>query len=264
MKVFLRELRANLKSLLTWGLIVVLFVVIGSSKFSAYYNNPEMLGILEAMPPALLAAFDLQAFNLTTIGGFFGLMFTYYALILCAAAVMWGSDIITKEERDKTVEFSLTLPVTRGYLVSSKTMAAFVNCVGLLFITWGASLVSVQSYEPEAGFYGFLALCMLALFIMQLTFLSVGVFLGCAMRRYKQASSVAVSVLLGAYFLSIFSSLDKDLEFLRYFSPFKYFDAGIMLRESRIDVFFVGLSLVIVVVSLIGAYWTYESKDLYI
>lgn len=264
MNVFMRELRANLRSLLTWGVVVALFIVLGSSKFSVYYNNPEMLAILDSMPPALLAAFDFQAFNLTTISGFFGLMFTYYALILCAAAVMWGSDIIVKEERDKTVEFSLALPVSRSYLVTSKTLAALVNCVGLLLITWGTSLISVQGYGPEAGFYGFLAWCMLALFIMQLTFLSVGVFLGCAIRRYKQASSVAVSVLLGAYFLSIFSSLDKELGFLKYFSPFEYFDAGIILRESRLDLFFVGLSLVIVFVSMMGAYWSYAKRDLYI
>jgi hypothetical protein len=33
---------------------------------------------------------------------------------------MWGSDIISKEERDKTIEFSLTLPVKRSKLISGK------------------------------------------------------------------------------------------------------------------------------------------------
>src|SRR5512137_1209006 len=141
MNVFVRELRANLKSLLTWGVIIVLFIVIGSSKFSAYYNNPDLLAILDAMPPALLAAFDFQAFNLTTVSGFFGLMFTYYALILCAAAAMWGSDIITKEERDKTVEFSLTLPVKRSRLITAKIAAAMVNCILLLLVAWMATLI---------------------------------------------------------------------------------------------------------------------------
>ena len=264
MNIFVRELKANLKSLLIWGVIVILFVTIGISKFSAYYNNPEMLAILDDMPPAMLAAFNMQAFNLTTVSGFFGVMFTYYALIVSIAAAMWGSDIISKEERDKTVEFSLTLPVTRSRLVTAKSMAALVNCIGLLLITWGASLVSAQSYQPDAGFYSFLALCMLALFIMQLIFLAVGIFLGCAMKQYKRASSVAVSLLLGTYFLSVVSGLNKNLEFLKYFSPFKYFDAGVLLRESKIDIAFVGLSLAIILVSMVGAYLTYAKRDLYI
>ncbi len=264
MNIFVRELKANLKSLLIWGVIVILFVTIGISKFSAYYGNPEMLAILDAMPAALVSAFNFRAFNLTTISGFYGVMFTYFALLLSIAAAMWGSDIISKEERDKTVEFSLTLPVTRSRLVTAKTLAALVNCIGLLLITWGASLVSAAQYEPDSGFFRFLALCMLAIFIMQLTFLAVGIFLGCAMKRYKRASSATVSLLLGTYFLSVVSALDKDLDVLKYLTPFRYFDAGVLLHESRIDLTFVGLSLAIILVSMVGAYLTYARRDLYI
>jgi ABC-2 type transport system permease protein len=105
---------------------------------------------------------------------------------------------------------------------------------------------------------------MLAIFIMELIFLAVGIFLGCAMKRYKRVTSVAVAVLLGTYFLSIISALDKDLDFLKYFSPFKYFDAGLLLRESKIDIAFVGLSLAIILVSMVGAYLAYARRDLYI
>ncbi len=264
MNIFVRELKANLRSLLIWGVIVILFVWVGISKFSAYESNPEMLAVLDALPPAMLSAFNLNAFNLTTIGGFMGVMFTYFALMLSIAAVMWGSDIISKEERDKTVEFSLTLPVTRSRLVTAKTLAALVNCIGLLLITWGASFVSAAQYQPDSEFYRFLRLCMLALFIMQLVFLALGIFLGCAMKQYRRASSLAVSLLLGTYFLSIVTELNNSLDFLKYFSPFKYFDAGVMLHESRIDVTFVCLSLAIILVSMVGAYLTYARRDLYI
>jgi ABC-2 type transport system permease protein len=264
MNIFTRELKANLKSLLIWGVIVILFVAIGISKFSAYYGNPEMLAILNDMPAAMVSALNLKAFNLTTVTGFFGVMFSYYALLLSIAATMWGSDIISKEERDKTVEFSLTLPVTRSRLVTAKTLAALVNCIGLLLITWGASLVGAAPYQPDSGFYKFLFLCMLALFILQLVFLAIGIFLGCAMKQYRRASSLAVSLLLGTYFLSVVTGLNKNLDFLKYFSPFKYFDAASMLHESRIDVTFVGLSVGIIAVSMIGAYVTYSRRDLYI
>jgi ABC-2 type transport system permease protein len=264
MNIFVRELKANLRSLIIWAVIVVLFVTVGVSKFSAYYENPEMLAILDEMPQAMLAAFSIQAFNLTTVTGFFGLMFTYFALLLSIAAAMWGSDIISKEERDKTVEFSLTLPVTRSHLVTAKALAALVNCIALLLITWAASLVSASPYQPDSEFYGFLRLSMLALFIMQLIFLAIGILLGCAMKRYKRAGAVAIALLLGTYFLSVISSLSKDLEFLKYFTPFKYFDAGILARESRLDLTFVGLSLAIIVASMVGAYVTYARRDLYI
>jgi ABC-2 type transport system permease protein len=264
MNIFVRELKSGLKSLLIWGVIVVLFVIVGVSKFQAYYGNPEMLKILDCMPAAMLDAFNMRAFNLTTVSGFFGIMFSYFALIVSIAAAMWGSDIISKEERDKTVEFSLTLPVTRARVVTAKALAALVNCIGLLLVTWGASVVGTMRYPPEAGFSRFLTLCMLAMFVMELVFLAIGIFLGCAMKQYRRAGSVAVTLLLGTFFLSVISSMNTDLDFLRYLSPFRYFDAGLMLREARLDPVFVGLSLAIVVVSMAGAYLTYARRDLYI
>ena len=264
MNIFKRELKANLRSLLIWGGVVVLFIILGVSKFSAYYNNPDMLSFLNSLPEAMLKILNTQAFNLTTVTGFFGIMFTYFALLLSIAAAMWGSDIIAKEQRDKTVEFSLTLPVTRSRVVFSKTFAALVNCVGLLLITWGVSIGSAQPYQPDAEFYRFLALSMLALFIMQLVFLSIGVLLGCVMKRYKMASSASLFLLLGIYFLSVIITLNRSLDFLKFLSPFTYFDPAVLLHDSSINLGFVGLSIVIVAVSLIAARMVYEKRDLYI
>jgi len=264
MNIFVRELKANLRSLIVWSVVVVLFVMVGTAKFSAYYNNPEMLAILDDMPPAMLAAFNMKAFNLTTVTGFFGLMFTYFALMLGIAAAMWGSDIISKEERDRTVEFALTLPVTRNRVVTAKALAALVLCIVLLLVTWAASIVAAQQYQPDSKFYGFLRLCMVALFILQVIFLAVGILLGCAMRRYKRSTSAAVGVLLVTYFLSVISGLNANLDFLKYLSPFKYFDPGVLLREARIDLGFLLLSAAIIAVSVLGAHVAYQRRDLYI
>ena len=43
MSIFLRELRANVKSLVIWSVIIALFIMIAVAKFSAYDGNPEML-----------------------------------------------------------------------------------------------------------------------------------------------------------------------------------------------------------------------------
>lgn len=262
MNIFLRELRANLKSLIIWSVIVLLFVVVGFSKFSAYEGNPELLAVLDELPPAMLEAFSFNAFNLTTITGFFGVMFSYFALLLSIAAAMWGSDIISKEERDKTVEFALTLPVTRARLVSAKTAAALVNCAGLLLVTWAAILANATAYQTDSQFYAFVSLSMLALFILQLIFLAVGIFLGCALSQYRRAGSLAVSLLLGSYFLSIIAGLNENLSFLKYVSPFKYFNPGTLLHEARLDMTYVGLSAAIVVACLAGAYASYARRDL--
>lgn len=264
MNIFLRELRANFKSLLIWSVIVLLFVVVGFSKFTAYEGNPELVAIIEAFPPAVLDAFSLNAFNLTTIAGFFGVMYVYFALLLSIAAAMWGSDIITKEERDKTVEYALTLPVTRSRLITGKLLAALANCTALLLVTWGAVLVNSTYFQTDSEYFAFVARSMLALWILELIFLAVGFLLGCALTHYKRASSLAVAVILGTYFLSVFSGLNENLNFLKYFTPFKYFDAAALLNNGGFEMVFVWISGGIVIASLVGAYAAYARRDLYI
>jgi ABC-2 type transport system permease protein len=264
MNIFLRELRANSKSLLIWAVIALLFTLIGFAKFSAYEDNPELLAILNDMPKALIDAMNIRAFNLTTVTGFFGVMFTYFALMLSIAAAMWGSDVIVKEERDKTVEFSLTLPVTRGRLITAKSLAALVNCIALLLLTWGFVLYGSAAYQSDGAYYTFVARSMLAIFIMQLIFLAVGILLGCAMQRYKRVGAVAISILLGTYLISILVGLDDIFEPLGYLSPFTYFSPGSILRDASLNAGYVVLSVGIIAVAMVGAYLTYNRRDLYI
>ena len=264
MNIFLREIRANFRSLLIWGVVTILFQVAALAEYEGYAGNPEILEILDNMPAPMLEALRMNAFDLTTLTGFYGVMFTYLSLIVTISAAMWGSDVISKEERDKTVEFTLALPISRQKLITGKILAASVNCVALLLILWGASLALVAQYQPSTDFYEFLALIMLALFIIQMVFLSAGFFLGCSMKQYKRAGAVAVSILLGAYFLSVISTMTANLEFLGFFSPFTYFDAATLLNESTIEVGYVLLSLAIIAVLTAGGYITYARRDLHI
>jgi ABC-2 type transport system permease protein len=264
MNIFLHELKANLKSLLIWSAIIILLIFMAVAKYSAFAGDPEMLKMLDSMPRALLDALSMRAFNLTTISGFYGVMFIYFALMAAIAAAMWGSDSISKEERDKTVEFSLVLPVTRSRVVTAKGLAALVNCIVFVLITWVVSLVAVQSYNPDQAFYHFLTLEMQAMFVIELIFLAIGLLLGCAMRQYKRSGSTAVAIILATYFMSIMAVMNEKLDFLKYFTPFKYFDAGELFRTGQMDGTYLLISAAIIVVSVIAAYWFYNKRDLFI
>lgn len=264
MNIFLRELKANLKSLLVWSVILTLLIMIAVAKFSAFAGDPKMLAMLDSMPPALLEVFNMRAFNLTTLSGFYGIMYIYFALMGAIAAAMWGSDIISKEERDKTVEFSLVLPVSRSKVITAKALAALVNCIAFVLITWGVSLVAVRSYNPDQAFHEFLALEMQAMLVIELIFLAIGLLLGCAMKQYKRSGSTAVAIILTTYFMAIMSGMQEKLDFLKYFTPFKYFDAGELFRTGKMDGTYLIISAAIIVVSVAVAYWVYKKRDLYI
>ena len=264
MNILIRELKANFKSLVIWSVIISLLIMIAVAKFSAFAGDPQMLAMLDSMPPAVLDALNMRAFNLTTLSGFYGIMFIYFGLLGAIAAAMWGSDMISKEERDKTVEFSLVLPVSRSRVITAKSLAALLNCIAFVLITWGVSLVAVRSYNPDRAFYHLLALEMQAMFMIELIFVAFGLLLGCAMKHYKRPASTAVGIILATYLMSILSVMQERLDFLKYLTPFRYYDAGELFRNGRMDGMYLLLSAAIIVVCVVGAYWTYGRRDLYI
>jgi ABC-2 type transport system permease protein len=264
MNIFKRELKANLKSLLIWSVIIAVLIIMAVSKFSAFAGDPEMLKILDSLPPAMLDVFGMRAFNLTTVSGFYGIMFIYFGLMAAIAAAMWGSDIISKEERNKTVEFSLVLPVSRSRVITAKVLATLINCIAFVLITWGLSVVAVQSFNPDQAFYSYLALQMRAMFVIELIFLSIGLMLGSVMKQYKRSASIAVGIILATYFMSIVSGMQEKLDFLKWFTPFKYFDAADLFRNGSMNSTYLLISLGIIVVCVAVAYLVYNRRDLYI
>ena len=264
MNILIRELKANFKSLVIWSVIISLLITLAGAKYSAFAGAPQMLAMLDSMPPAMLDALNMRGFNLTTLSGFYGVMFIYFALLGAIAAAMWGSDMISKEERDKTVEFSLVLPVSRNRVVTAKSLAALINCMAFVLTTWGVSLVAVRSYNPDQAFYDLLALEMQAMFVIELIFLAFGLLLGCAMKQYKRSASTAVGIILTTYLISILSVMQEKLDFLKYVTPFRYFDAGGLIRNGRMESMYLLLSAAIIVVCVAGAYLAYGRRDLYI
>jgi len=100
--------------------------------------------------------------------------------------------------------------------------------------------------------------------LIELIFLALGLLLGCAMKQYKRSGSTAVAIILATYLMSIISAMQENLDFLKYLTPFRYFDAGELFRNGKMDGTYLVLSVAIIVVCVVGAYWAYGRRDLYI
>lgn len=264
MNIVKRELRAHMKTLIIWSICVFLIFIMMMSEFSAYYNNPEMAAILDAMPEAMLKAFSMNSANLTTVSGFVSIAAIYFYIMLGIHAVLLGSSIISKEERDKTVEFLMTLPVSRQKVLTGKLIAAVINCIILLCVTGLAGIVTTMKYEPPQSFYEFYGLMLLALFIIQIIFLSIGMLMAAILKRYKKSGSVSISILLCTYILSVLVGLSDKIEFMKYATPFKYFEPNYLLNESRLEGVYVIISICIILVAMVGTFVFYPKRDLHI
>ncbi len=264
MNIILREMKASIKSLLIWGGSLSFITIIWMTEFSAFANDDSMMDMFESFPEGMMKAFGFEAFNITTLTGFVGLVFIYMILILGIHAILKGNSIIAKEEREKTVEFTLVLPVKRSKVVFAKLIAAILNCVLLLAFLYGLVMVLGQKYLPEEGFVKFFGLLILGTFILQMIFVSVGVMLGCVMKRYKKSGYIGASLIIVLYIMSIMIDFSDKIEFLKYLTPFRYFAPALIKSEMALDWVYVVISVVIIVVSLTVGFMTYRRRDLYI
>jgi len=264
MNIIVREIYANKKSLIIWSISMIAFLAMTFAEFSAYYKNPEMLAVIEAIPREILEAFAMADANLTTVSGYMGVAVVFINLTLGIYAIMLGNSIIAKEERDKTAGFLMTLPITRKRIITAKIIAAVICCAILLAVVAGSILVSIIPYEVEEYFGAFLALIVITTFIIMLIFLSIGMFLAASIRRHKISGGIGIALVFAMYIASIISALSENVEFLKFATPFKYFETSYLLRDLSIEPIYLFLSGAIILTALIGAYTVYDKRDLYI
>jgi ABC-2 type transport system permease protein len=264
MNILRRELSAHMKALIIWSATIFVLIILSMTEFSAYYNNPEMTVILDSMPKAMLNAFNLNSANLTTVSGYVSMLSIFFYIMLGVHAVLLGSSILSKEERDNTAEFLFTLPVTRHKVIIEKLLAAVINCLILLGVTCLAVIVSTSKYNPDQGFFNFLGLCMLSIFVVQIIFLSIGMLMASILKRYKKSGSISAAILLCTYILSVLIGFSEKIEFMKYITPFKYFEPLYLLNNNKMEVVYFILSLGIISLSLIGTFVFYQKRDLHL
>ncbi|MHB1418982.1 MAG: ABC transporter permease subunit [Bacillota bacterium] len=262
MHVFLRELKDNRKSLIIWSFCMFLLVASGMGKYTAYSASGANNELFNKIPHSLKALLGFGSFDVTTIGGYFALLFLYIEIAAAIHAVMLGSGIIAKEERDKTTEFLITKPVSRTTIITSKLLAALANIIVLNVVSLFSSIILVADYNKGADISGEIVMFMLSMFIVQLIFLSLGAMLAALIRNPKASGSLSVGILLTSFVISKITDLTDRLNFLNLLSPFKYFNYSDMVTGKGLNFGIVILSLLLVAAFSVSTYFFYRKRDL--
>jgi len=261
MNVFIRELRANRKALIIWSICMFLFILSGMGKYTAYSSGANN-EVFNKMPHTMKALLGFGAFDVTTMSGFFAFLFPYLALTAAIHAALLGSGIISKEERDKTAEFLMAKPISRATIVTSKLFAALINIIVINLVTLLSSIAMVAAYNKGKDISGEVMMFLLSMFIVQLIFLSLGIFISAIMRRSKVSSSITTGILFGSYVISKITDLTDSVNVLNILSPFKYFSYENIVKGNGLSIGVTILSILLVAAFLVSAYFFYAKRDL--
>lgn len=264
MNIIKRELKANLKGYIVWIVSLGLLFFAASAEYSVFAENQAVADALNNPTfQVMFQALGVNDVNIMTPEGYLSLMSFYIYLPLGIFAAILGSSIISKEERDKTAEYIFTLPVTRKKVLFSKLVVAIFNTltitvVLMLFCYWAFGRIAYSdNFEP------FMINLTIGVFLTQMVFLSIGLFLSSVLKQYKKSGSITLGILITTFMMSMLTQITDKVDFLKYFTPFQYFNVNNML----IGVFpleFVILTLIIISSCIGGLFYFYNKRDLYI
>lgn len=265
MNIFFREIKANRKSLIFWLAGLTFMVVGGMGKFGgavASASGQSMNEIIKQMPRALQAVIGIGSFDLTTLRGYYGMLFIYLVLMGTIHAAILGANIISKEQVDRTSEFLFVKPVSRGKIITWKLAAATLNILIFNVVTGVLSIIMVNYYSKGETITGDILKLLIGMLILQIMFLLIGTGIAALSKNTKVPASSATGILLVTYMLSIGIDMNEKLDFLKYLTPFKYFEAKNLIGGGSFELVFLALSIGIIV-SLIGVtYEFYKKRDL--
>lgn len=265
LNIYLRELKSNRKSLLIWSIAAVLLIIMGMQEFSAgaVPGNGDFNDFVAQMPKSIQNIMGVGVLDLSIAIDFYGVFYFYISLVAAIHAVILSSGIISKEERDKTVEFLLVKPVSRNRIVTPKLLAALTNIIVLNLAISVSSYFTVLYYSEgnSEGLLKNIAILMAGLFALEIIFAAVGAFCAAVFKKPKLSASVSTGIMLASFVLSVVLDIWGKDSFLKYFTPFKYFDAKLLLNNNYNPICTI-ISVVAVVALIAGAYYFYNKRDM--
>lgn len=259
-----REIKVNFKSFLIWTLILITIFFVVFLIYPSIINseNIEMMDeMMNMFPEEMLKAFNM---DISSIDSAFGWLksegFVLVLLVIGSYAGIIGSNILLKEESDKTIEYLNSLPVTRKKIAISKVLcgAFYVLLMVLLvgiFNFLGLSIT--ESFDIKQ----FILLSITPVFPAFVIFF-LTLFISTFTHKTKKMVGLSLGIVFLSYILQIISTISDKVEFLKYLSVFTLADTRNVIQEISINPIMIIISFGLSIILLIATIIHYDRKEL--
>jgi ABC-2 type transport system permease protein len=263
MNMYLHELKSLRKSTIIWTSALIALAAIYFSVYTGLVQDAEdFTKLLANYPAPVRAALGISLDNITSVLGFYSMIFSFISLCGAIQAMNLGVGILSREARERTADFLLVKPVSRPAIVSAKLLAALTVLVvtNVLYFAASsilASIVKTADYSSTVFF-----MINLTLFFLQLIFLALGMVISVFFSKLKSVLPLSLGVVFGLFLAGALIAAGKE-DAARFISPFKYFDVSYIIKNASFETPYLIIGSVIVIVSIAASYIIYAKKDIH-
>lgn len=262
--MFKREMKVNFKNFIIWlsiliGIFLIVFLIYPSITNS---DNIKMIDeMMKIFPEEMLKAFNMDISSIKNVYGWLKSEgFVFVLLIIGCYSGILGSNILLKEENDKTIEYLNSLPVKRNSIIFSKVMC------GLIYITLMVILLGIFNYiglslSGEFDKKQYILLSITPIFSSFVIYF-VCMFLSTFTHKTKKMLGVSLGIVFISYVLQMLSTVAETTEFLKYLSVFTLSDIRNVIVKISINPIIVIISICLSILFLILTMFNYNRKEL--
>jgi ABC-2 type transport system permease protein len=264
--LFTKEMRRNALGLMLWMTVIILLISVTMAVYPTFLENQsKIIAMMSLVPKGALQFKGISNFNdLLSVLGYYTANNVIYMMVLGSIfSIVLSSNILLKEEYDKTAEYLLTRPLTRAEIFFSKLAVIFLH---VFLLNMVASLTGLICMElVKNGPFSIKAFLILSLYTLLLNILfgTIGLFLSTLVKRPKPITTFSIGLVLVLYFVFTLSKITDGAEKIGYLSPFKYVNMDAINPAYNLDLwhllYFAGISVLLVGLS----YRLYTRKDIY-
>jgi len=259
-----REMKINFKNFIIWTVTLVLVFFVVYLMYPSIINSDNIKMIDEMMkifPEEVLKSLNM---DLSSIDSAFGWLktegFVFILLVIGCYSGIIGSNILLKEENDKTIEYLNNLPVERKDIVISKMFCGIVYIILMVMFLAIFNYIGL-SISEKFDIKLFVLLSITPIF-PSLVIYSLCMFLSTFTHKTKKMFGISIGIVFISYILQTISTLGESVEFFKYFSMFTLADVRNVITTCSIDIVMVIISILISTILLILTIVRYNKKEL--
>lgn len=259
-----RELKVNLKSFIIWTSILIIMFLVVFLVYPFMITDDTVNSLDEMMkvfPPELLKTFNMDITSINTAYGWLkseGFMFVLIAVGVYSSIM--GSNILYKEEKDKTIEYLSFLPIKRSSILTNKIIVSIIYIISMILVLGIFNYIALAlSCEFESKEFIYLSITPL---LIAMPLFSINLFISTFLHKTKKTFGYSLGLVFIFYMFNVISELSDKVEFMKYFSIYALSDIRNVIANGYINPINVILSFIISLIFIIFSYIKYNKKEL--
>ena len=224
--------------------------------------GPDIKQILDLkFPSEMQLAFGMEGLDFNQSNSFFAMTFSYIYLFLAIYMTGVFAVIVSKEFSDKTAEYLFSLPAKRINIILTKLSVAFIYGFCSVLIIFLVSCLSFALIIKENYNLQPVLLMSVAWFMGGIAFGSIAFLLSSFFTRSKTVSSISIGFVLVMYLFQIVISLNQNISFLKYISPFDWFKGSKISNSGEISLTYCLIAIFVSAISLFFGVKRFKTMD---